>query len=194
MNVYATVEFGKAREFEWEGLSYRAPPLSFRVGLHLTVIVNALKESLDAGQSTAMAVRKARGQLVHAVHPKARRHQFLWRRRLFPKAEPVALLALLGWLVHVPDECMVPPTNKTGSPVTVDWLDNYAQFAKEFFGWLDGQGEPLSWSHYVLGVRHIAKARAREDLRFVGATSAMHSKDREFREWQAEMKTAAGWH
>lgn len=65
---------------------------------------------------------------------------------------------------------------------------------REFPAWVEG-GEPLSWRHYVAGLRHLARARARESLRAMGAMRIAQADPKEPvpMQWQRDMVTAAGW-
>lgn len=56
-------------------------------------------------------------------------------------------------------------------------------------------GEPLSWQHFVYGMTHLARDRARESLRLATASqmgSGFMGKDG-VRTWFEQQKRAAGW-
>lgn len=57
-------------------------------------------------------------------------------------------------------------------------------------------GEPRSWRHFVAGLRHLARARARESLRLASSISVtqMGEKQKHLSQaWFREQTAAAGW-
>lgn len=75
------------------------------------------------------------------------------------------------------------PEREEGGANRVDLLDGLADFAREFPGWLDGSGKPVTWRAFVIGTRYLARARAREKLRMADATSVVQAKDEQRRRW-----------
>jgi hypothetical protein len=53
-------------------------------------------------------------------------------------------------------------------------------------------GWPLSWRHYVYGMAHLNRDRARESLRIASAAGVPHMKEEDARRWFRAQSAAAG--
>jgi hypothetical protein len=188
VNIDAVLAFGQPRVFQLGGVGYRAPPLSFRLGFHCLVVANLLRDATAAGQSTIEPIRVARRLLLQAAFPVSR--WMRWFGRRIAKAPAADIEPALWWLLHVPDA--LPPAPPT-QQVTVDWSDQLAQFARAFPCWAGSDGFPLSWHHYVVGMRHLSRATAREDVRRAVAGRIAGADVKEWKSWKAELNAAAGW-
>jgi hypothetical protein len=52
---------------------------------------------------------------------------------------------------------------------------------------------PLSWWHYVIGMRQLTTAAARETLRLGMAARMANAKTDEFQQWVRETRQSAGF-
>jgi hypothetical protein len=52
---------------------------------------------------------------------------------------------------------------------------------------------PLSWPHYVVGLRHLDRARARESLMHASATRVAQAEAKHWRAWYRDTSHHAGW-
>lgn len=198
VNVAAVLAFNAPREFQWGGVGYRAPPLSFAAGVRLQVAANALRDVREAQappEVVRAVVRTAARLIVHAMPPR-RRPRWLLRRALAAALWAASLADLEGlarWLLHVPDAgAAAPPSDK---PITVDLMDNLVDYARQMPStWLDSTtGFPKSWAHYQYGVRHLARAAARTDLRLATATRLGQVDQKSWRDYSTDQRAAAGW-
>lgn len=192
INLDAVLTIGQSREVQWGAIKLHAPPLPFRLGAKLYVSANALRElreksappqSIKAAQSVVAAL------LREAVKPaRGIDHLRCWWC-VFLKDSAEELQGLIRWLLFVPDEAgYVPPTRA----VTIDFMDNVAVFAKSFPAWMK-DGWPMSWAHYQYGMRHLARAWAREELRTASATRMAQTEAKDFKPYVMETQQAAGW-
>lgn len=192
LNIDALVGFLQPREFTLGGVGYRAPPLRYRDGVRLQVVANTLKGLRDAGatvEQRRVPLAVAAALLRPLLSPIAR-----WRRAWFHRVFTLSvdeMTDLLWRMLDVPDQSPVmPPTG----PVTMDWIDELVGFARAFPPtWLDEDGMPRYWAQYLYGVRHLGRARHREDLRLAQATRAAQFVQADFDKWVTEYRAAAGW-
>lgn len=194
INLEALVTFAVPRVLEWRGVGYRAPPLPYQTGLRLQVAAQALQELTSRGAPEASrraAARVAARVVATLLRPRAP-WRVAWRRRLRTSllADLDAFQGLLWWLIHVPDQGVVPPATRA---VTVDCMDTLTDFVREFPRWVGADGFPLTWAHFQYGVRHLGRARARADLRMAVAARAAGSTDKGWKEWETEWLASAGW-
>jgi hypothetical protein len=188
INIEAVLGIGAAREFAWQGRRYRAPPVPFAIAFRLLVVAHALQDELTASEPTGHSVGLARHLLPQVARPCSR-----WRRwgfRRWPGGDPVDILGLLWSLLDVPDTSpRLMPTTAT----TVDWVDNLGQFALAYPAAVDDHGLPRYWATYVRGMRHLSRARAREDLRLSWAVKAAGTDPQNAKPYLTEWRAAAGW-
>lgn len=59
--------------------------------------------------------------------------------------------------------------------------------------WRRDRGMPVSWQHYVLGMRHLSLAANREKLRIADATAAGMATPDGRSKWEADVKPFAGF-
>jgi hypothetical protein len=71
-------------------------------------------------------------------------------------------------------------------------VDNLAEFAAAFPAWTGRDGFPLSWLHYLIGMRRLTVAAARDSLRIGTAFAMSQAKREEWRRWLRETRAAAG--
>ena len=195
LNVEELITLDAPRDFSWGGVGYRAPPLSFGVGLRLLVAANALRDlrTADAPDSERRtAVRMATRILRPVLEPLGVLSKVLdWRLPCpFLRSDPTEMEGLLRWLLFAPDQSpVVPPTGR----VTIDLIDGLASFVREFPAWVGPDGYPMSWRHYVYGMRHLSRVAARVDLRTATATRMAQTDKEPWQEWITELREAAGW-
>lgn len=192
INVDAVLVFGQARVFEFGGVGYRAPPLTYPQGIRLLVAAHALEDLIEqkAGARVVQQAARVAALSLRGVVSPVRRWRYLtaWRRP-FLQAPVDELLGLLRWLVMVPDAASYqPPTKKE----THDYVDALFAFARAYPA-LMRDGHPLSWAHYLYGNRHLGRAQVREDLRASSAARVSQAEQKEYRRYAAEMRAAAGW-
>ncbi len=157
LNVEALVSLGAPRLLRWSGLQFRAPPLSFALGKRILVCVNALRELREARAPEPVrwiAARDTATVLRRALWPR-------WSRWAI-RGTPDEVEHLANWLLDVPDDTALPPIEVA---VRMDFVDTLAAFVREFPAWVGTNGDPISWAHYQYGLRHLVRARHREDLR-----------------------------
>ncbi len=78
-------------------------------------------------------------------------------------------------------------------PIILDAGDDLARFVREVSAWVNKDGMPLSWRHYVLGLRHLDKARARLSLDMYRASAVAQSYGQERDDWIDEQENLAGF-
>lgn len=194
INVDALVQFTAPREFTWGGVGLRAPPLGFVAGVRLMVAANAIRDlrlaQAPPGFSQA-AVVTAAALIRQTVVPLTRFRRLRWRwSGMFAHDEPEAVEGLLRWLLDVPDQAPNPPATVQ---VTLDFMDAFVDFVREFPAWVGPDGFPRSWAAYVYGCRNLHRSRAREDLRAAMAARAAGADVKDFKQWNNELRSAAGW-
>lgn len=194
INIDALVQFHAPRTFEWGGIGLRAPPLSFVAGVRLLVAANALRDLRTAKAPAPFqhaAVQTSALLLRQYVTPTTRLRRIGWRfSSWFTHDDPELIEGLLRWLLHVPDESpVVPPQGK----VTLDFMDSFVGFVREFPKWVGADGMPMSWVAYVYGCRHLGRVYAREDLRHALAVRAGGADKKDYEKWNNEVRPAAGW-
>jgi hypothetical protein len=60
--------------------------------------------------------------------------------------------------------------------------------------WLNKEGLPLSWAHFVYGLASAGRDRAKESIREFRVFAVANAADQKSREeWLNEQKTHAGW-
>ena len=188
INVEAVLGIGATREFAWQGRRYRAPPLRFSVAFRVLVLAHALSEEMGEDRPTERSVALARHLLRQVARPCSRLQRFM--RQGWPTGIASDTLALLWWLLDVPD---TSPRLLPTTAVTIDWLDNLGQFALAYPTAVDAHGKPHYWATYVRGMRHLARARAREDLRLSWAVRAAGCDPKDAKPYISEWKAVAGW-
>lgn len=193
INVDAVLVLGQERTVAWGAITLHAPPLSFILGARLLVAANALRDlrekhapedSIRAAQSVAAAL------LRQALKPIKKLDRFRCWSCVFTKDAPEDIEGLISWLLDVPDEASYQPPERK---VTIDFMDNVAQFAKAFPAWVK-DGWPLSWAHYQYGMRHLGRAWVREELRQAAAARAGQAEKKDFKAYITEQRPAAGWY
>lgn len=193
-NAQALVALGEPRALRWRGHFYRVPPVPFREGARLHVIRESLEDGENLGAEEMMLVRaaavvSARGIMQRIAEPLG------WRRYFplnpFRKAHIGDVRDLIAFALHVPDQT---PTISTGTaPSSVDLMDGVMEFARVFPGLLTHDGLPISWAHYVYGLRHIGRTVARDTLR-AAQTARLAWADKEtWAQFSTPMRSAAGW-
>jgi hypothetical protein len=193
VNLDTLIHFGHPRTFEFGGVGYRAPPLGFAAGYRIMVAANALRD-LREGDAPAptrrSAARVAASLVVPTLSPIWWRFGWRIRLRRVLLANLDAAEDLLWFLQYVPDDgAVVPPSTQ----VTIDCMDGLADFVRSFPRWVGPDGQPLTWSHYVYGMRHLGRARSREDLRHTSAVRMAGADKKDYTPWHAELRAAAGW-
>lgn len=183
VNVEAFIGFGVPRIVVWEGVRFRAPPLSFDLGRRLLVCYYALRELREARAPLAerqTAATEALRVLRRALFPR-------WRRRkLRPSVDEVEMLC--DWLLHVPDDTRLPPPLEQ---TRMDFIDTLAAFARDYPGWCGRDGFPLSWAHYQYGLRHLIRARHREDLRAAIVARVAGADKKVYTDWTRDWRAMA---
>ena len=170
-NARAPLALGEHRALMWRGHKYRVAPVSWRDGFSLLVVREVL-EGDPTEEAELRAVLSGRRVLAS-----------LMRRRFYmpsPRAatrEEVYLLA--GHMIALPDESPQLPAGRG----TVDLLDGLATFVHTLPAWCGPDGLPLSWAHYVYGLRYTGRLAARELLR--SAQAARIAQDPEGKEFKA---------
>ncbi|MFW6079798.1 MAG: hypothetical protein ACODAE_09260 [Gemmatimonadota bacterium] len=76
-------------------------------------------------------------------------------------------------------------------PKPADRADDLAAFVLSFPSWTGGDGLPLSWRHYVVGLRHLARRDARDRLRTATAVRAAQGDRDGFREFVTRLERIA---
>ncbi len=74
----------------------------------------------------------------------------------------------------------------------VDRLDDLADFCREFPAWVGRDGLPLNWRFYLAGMMHLARARAREQLRAYDAAVMAQAKADDRRDWVRLKRLVSG--
>lgn len=210
VNLDAVIAFSPPtpRRFVEGGIGFRAPPLSYPAGIRLLAVRAALRDLLKAGEAApTQFVEAVRGTVIRLIARSIR--PGLLRRlrggwlRVFRVMETEELEALLTYLIYVPDASLPPPEPK--EPVTVDLMDALTAFVQSCPGWTvtpfrwrfwrpRAPAIPVSWAAYIHGCRHLARLRAREDLRMTRAFRIAQGADEtEFAKWKAEEIQYAGW-
>lgn len=187
-NADALVQLGEPRRLIWRGRRLYVPPLPYRLGARLLTVRMAIDAGESGPRTLALAARLAR----QAVRPATLRVRLaLWARgNPFRPLTRIDALQLLDTLLHVPDAAPPPPPT---TRVVLDCVDSLMEFVLAFPA-LCHRGEPISWAHYVYGLRHLARSRAREDLRGALAGRIAQTPDKEaWSRWTAEQASAAGW-
>lgn len=194
INVEAVLAFEAPRAFQWGGVGYRAPPLSYQAGVRLQVAANALEElrTKEAPDSfTRPACRTAVRLLTQSIHPtRWWRRLLVWRAPFF-RNDPAEIEALLRWLLSVPDDAHYPIPQ--GPAITVDVMDHRMAFAREFPSLIDATGNPRSWAAYQYGLRHLSRLHARRDLATGTAVRFAGAIEESWKTWRTERLAAAGF-
>lgn len=196
LNVEPLLALDAPRDFSWGGVGYRAPPVSYRTGVRLLVCANHLRElrQKKAGPGKVRpAIRTAAWTIRLAVCPSGLRSRVLDRILPCPFAstvDPIDIEALCRWLIAAPDQsAFIPATEKT----TVDVIDALASFAREFPAWVNADGWPISYRHYLYGTRHLGRLGARTDLKHATAVRMANTQRDDWKAYAEELRAAAGW-
>lgn len=192
INVDAVLVLGQERTVAWGAITLHAPPLSFVLGARLFVASNAIRDLQDkkAPEASVKAAQSVAAALLRkALKPVKKLDRLRCWSCVFTKDSPDEVRALIDWLLDVPDQAGYEPSSKR---VTVDFMDNVAQFARSFPAWMK-DGWPLSWAHYQYGMRHLGRAWVREELRLASAARAGQAEKKDFQKYVSEQKHAAGW-
>lgn len=198
VNADAVIQYAPPRKFEVGGIGLRAPPLSFQNGVRLLVAANAIRDIRTADPPAPPeffpAAREQAvgfiGQCVTPISP-FRRFRGAWLRPFYlMEAEDLELF--LRFLVYLPDNGPSgPPSDK---PVTVDLIDQAKAITAKWPACADANGLPRLWADYIYGSRHLARARAREDLRMATMFRIAQGADKhEWKSFLADEQSAAGW-
>lgn len=189
INARVAATLDAPRSFVWGGIGYWAPPLSYEGGLRLLIAAHALADLRRKGASALplqAAALKAARLIRQNLHPVR-----LWRRpwwplsRAFYSSGSEELEALCRWLIHVPDDSPVVPSDRR---VTVDLLDQRYAFELAY-----GR-EPQSWADYVLGMRAVGRRDSRTDLRLaVSVRVGVNADKKNWGDFEREMRQMAGW-
>jgi len=177
------------RSFVWGGIGYWAPPLSYEGGLRLLIAAHALADLRRKGapvMSLQAATFKAARLIRHNLRPiRLWRRPWWWLSRAFYTSTAEELEALCRWLIHVPDDAPVVPSDRS---VTVDLVDQKYAFELAY-----GR-EPRSWADYVLGSRAAGRRDNRTDLRSaVSARVGVNADKKGWGDYEREMRQMAGW-
>jgi hypothetical protein len=206
LNVEALVEFTvprcQVRKFVEGGIAFRAPPLSFALGVEVLVHANALKGLLEKHappEFVTVAHDQAIRLLPTILSPvsRFRRLRGGWLS-VFHALPTDKLEHFLRYLLHVPDESGFPPSTKPG---TLDLMDAVVGVIHGFPGWVDtgglfrrGTGLPRLWAHSVYGSRYLARERARGALVLGDAMRmAFGAEKNDYKKWLADHTAVAGW-
>lgn len=192
ININAVLVLGQERKVQWGAITLHAPPLPFLLGAKLLVAANALRDLRDkkAPESSMKAAQSVAAALLRqALKPTKKLDRLRCWSCVFTKDSDEDVEGLIRWLIDVPDEASYTPPKKK---VTIDFMDNVAQFAAAFPAWMQ-DGWPLSWAHYQYGSRHLGRAWVREEMRQAAASRAGQAEKKDFQEYVAEQKYAAGW-
>jgi hypothetical protein len=93
----------------------------------------------------------------------------------------------------VPDEIPRPAPLTEGPPPPIDFVDLLCDFAHAYPGWLRPDGRPLSWRHFIHGLAHLDRARARLSMRIAGAVAIARTSDEAAAtDWWQRQRAAAG--
>lgn len=187
LNLGALVEFFVPQVIDWGGVKYRGPPVSFRLGVRLMVAAHALQELRGIGAAPSVRLDAARVALS-CLQPYLKGP---WYHRRFKSNDPEEIEAMAWRVLHIPDDGVLPPTE---GPVTMDYMDTLSAFARDFPAWCGKDGLPLSWAHYQYGLRHLVRARHREDLRTAMAVRAAGADKAGYQDYESQWRAAAGWH
>jgi hypothetical protein len=193
LNLEALLAFGLPRKLHWASVEYDVPPLGFREGMQLHVTAIALRDLRRQGappDRVRSMVRLARHLMRSVVRPSRGWRRRCWSWLAVPVRNASEMEQLCYWLLDVPDEIPVAPP---ADAITVDIVDQIANFAREFGAWCGPDGLPLSWAHYCYGLKHVHRSYARQDLRHAIAGRAAQADQKSFREWSMESRAAAGW-
>lgn len=66
-------------------------------------------------------------------------------------------------------------------------LDELQVFVTYRPAWVNKEGWPLSWQHYVYGLRHIARENLRQQMWMAQAMRLSRSSAQDFDTWQRDM-------
>lgn len=72
-------------------------------------------------------------------------------------------------------------------------LDQVAEFAQRLPAWVGSDGFPLSYRHFIYGMKWIARNYARESIRIVEATSAAQYDKSAYADWMKLHNSRAGY-
>jgi hypothetical protein len=191
INVPAVLTLGQPRTLALGGVGLRAPPLSYLNGVRVLVVAHALHAQRRAGATDPATVGLALSLVRNHLHPTARigwRVRAQLRRTL--RQDPEFLEHLTWWLVAVPDEADVVTS---ASVPTLDLMDQLADFVRHYPKWVGPDGWPLTWDRFVHGSRCLSRARVREDLRHATAVRVAGADQKDYKQFDAEWREAAGW-
>jgi hypothetical protein len=176
-NAEAFGALGEHRALRWRGHAYRVPPLSWLDGKRLFVVLQALRGSVAERERARRAGIMVLRRLVGARF-----------RRPFAGATADELRGILEYLLHVADE-----TPASGdAPADIDLIDGLYEFCRAYPALVVG-GYPVTWAHYEHGMRHLARAMARDTLRAAEAARVAQATKDGWQEWTRAMRPAAGW-
>lgn len=77
-----------------------------------------------------------------------------------------------------------------GTPEPDDLMDQAAQFAAELPRWTGSDGLPLSWPHFVVGMRHLGRAANTTTLGQAAAVRAGMASTRDYSDWRNDLKAS----
>jgi hypothetical protein len=71
-------------------------------------------------------------------------------------------------------------------------LDQVAEFAQQMPAWTGKDGFPLTYKHFIYGMKWIKRSYARQNLRMLGAVQAHIATKEEYRDYVNEQNANAG--
>ena len=96
----------------------------------------------------------------------------------------------------MPDEVGTPARSQLSDekkPTIHDAVDALAQFVLAYPAWTDKTGYPLSWRHFIVGIRRLTKARAQYSLDMYRAMAIAQAKVEDRKPWVDEQESLAGY-
>lgn len=91
----------------------------------------------------------------------------------------------------MPDEChRIHPRDDSGSEQAIDVAEMVGSFAHYLPAWTGGDGLPLSWTHYVAGLRWIARHTMRQQVYAADSTRLGGAKADDYTRWRGAMARA----
>lgn len=162
-NAQALVALGEHRPLRWRSHRYVVPPVPFRDGARLLVSQQVLKQASEGDAAGERALSVARTVLHGLVRRRRLGRTYRPLRNPFRDATAAEAVALIDWLLDVPDET---PTTSGAPAKTIDLMAGFMEAGREFpFCFDPATGLPHSWAHYQLALRWAGRMHARDELR-----------------------------
>lgn len=198
VNAEAVVELLTPRVLELGGVSYRAPPVPFEVGLRLHIATLAFDDRRQAPEATLRATHDTVARFFASTLEPVSRWRAPWHRRHLRRfllaTLPSEMLLLARWVLDLADDHPLPPA--TGRGVRRhDFLDHLVQCAAACPALMDpSTGLPRTWQAYLAVARYLARQRAREDLRLALAVRhGVNANAKQFTHYAHDEGSLAGW-